>query len=64
MSDAGQVCLSIEGAVASIVFDRPAARNAMTWAMYEPRAPLLSLSLAGAALRPRHVTLSYELALR
>ncbi|MDP3760728.1 MAG: enoyl-CoA hydratase/isomerase family protein [Ramlibacter sp.] len=31
----GQVRLAIEGAVASIVFDRPAARNAMTWSMYE-----------------------------
>ena len=31
----GQVRLSIDGAFASIVFDRPAARNAMTWAMYE-----------------------------
>ena len=31
----GAVRLSIEGAVASVVFDRPAARNAMTWAMYE-----------------------------
>lgn len=34
MSD-GAVHLRIEGAVASVVFDRPAARNAMTWAMYE-----------------------------
>lgn len=33
MSD-GSVRLSIEGGVASVVFDRPAARNAMTWAMY------------------------------
>jgi enoyl-CoA hydratase len=31
----GAVRLSIDGAVASIVFDRPAARNAMTWTMYE-----------------------------
>lgn len=31
----GQVRLHIEGEVASIVFDRPSARNAMTWAMYE-----------------------------
>jgi enoyl-CoA hydratase len=31
----GQVRLDIAGAVASVVFDRPAARNAMTWAMYE-----------------------------
>ena len=37
MNDAardGQVRLHIDGAVASVVFDRPAARNAMTWAMY------------------------------
>lgn len=34
MSD-GTVHLTIEGGVAAIVFDRPAARNAMTWAMYE-----------------------------
>ncbi|MEO5669800.1 MAG: enoyl-CoA hydratase/isomerase family protein [Ramlibacter sp.] len=31
----GAVRLSIDGAVASVVFDRPAARNAMTWTMYE-----------------------------
>ncbi|MEO7392426.1 MAG: enoyl-CoA hydratase/isomerase family protein [Ramlibacter sp.] len=31
----GQVRLAIDGAVASVVFDRPAARNAMTWTMYE-----------------------------
>ena len=34
MSD-GTVHLSILAGVASVVFDRPAARNAMTWAMYE-----------------------------
>ena len=37
MNDAardGQVRLDIDGAVASVVFDRPASRNAMTWAMY------------------------------
>ena len=34
MSD-GTVQLSIRAGVASVVFDRPAARNAMTWAMYE-----------------------------
>lgn len=34
MSD-GEVRLGIDGAVASVVFDRAAARNAMTWAMYE-----------------------------
>lgn len=31
----GQVHLSIESAIASVTFDRPEARNAMTWAMYE-----------------------------
>ena len=31
----GETRLAIDGAVASVVFDRPAARNAMTWAMYE-----------------------------
>jgi enoyl-CoA hydratase/carnithine racemase len=34
MSD-GEVHLTHEGAVARITFDRPAARNAMTWHMYE-----------------------------
>lgn len=29
------VHLQIEGPIASVVFDRPQARNAMTWAMYE-----------------------------
>lgn len=36
----GQVRLAIEGAVATVVFDRPAARNAMTWAMYEQLAAI------------------------
>jgi len=31
----GQVSLRIEAGVASVLFDRPQARNAMTWAMYE-----------------------------
>jgi enoyl-CoA hydratase/carnithine racemase len=31
----GQVRLAIDGGIATIVFDRPAARNAMTWTMYE-----------------------------
>jgi enoyl-CoA hydratase len=34
MSD-GEVRYSREGHVATVVFDRPAARNAMTWRMYE-----------------------------
>lgn len=35
MSDHGHVHYRRDGAVAHIVFDRPAARNAMTWAMYD-----------------------------
>jgi enoyl-CoA hydratase/carnithine racemase len=35
MNDPGAVRCRIEGVVAHIVFDRPAARNAMTWTMYE-----------------------------
>ncbi|HET8748522.1 MAG TPA: enoyl-CoA hydratase/isomerase family protein [Ramlibacter sp.] len=31
----GRVHLAIEGGIASVTFDRPEARNAMTWAMYE-----------------------------
>lgn len=34
MSD-GQVKLTMKGGVASVIFDRPAAHNAMTWSMYE-----------------------------
>ena len=35
MSNAGAVHLQIDGGIASVTFDRPEARNAMTWAMYE-----------------------------
>ncbi len=31
----GAVHFSVEGGIASVTFDRPEARNAMTWAMYE-----------------------------
>ena len=31
----GQVHLHLDGGIASVTFDRPEARNAMTWAMYE-----------------------------
>jgi enoyl-CoA hydratase len=34
----GTVRLSIDDGIASVVFDRPQARNAMTWAMYEALA--------------------------
>ncbi|RZT42102.1 enoyl-CoA hydratase/isomerase family protein [Cupriavidus agavae] len=33
--EAGQVTLAVQGQVATLTFDRPAARNAMTWTMYE-----------------------------
>jgi len=38
MSDQGAVRYRREGAVAHITFDRPGARNAMTWTMYEQLA--------------------------
>jgi enoyl-CoA hydratase len=34
-ANSGDVHLSITNGVASVIFDRPLARNAMTWAMYE-----------------------------
>src|SRR5262249_20656862 len=34
MSD-GEVRFSRDGEIATVIFDRPAARNAMTWRMYE-----------------------------
>ncbi|MCS0501334.1 enoyl-CoA hydratase/isomerase family protein [Ancylobacter mangrovi] len=37
-ADQGRVHLAIDGPVARITFDRPAARNAMTWRMYEELA--------------------------
>jgi enoyl-CoA hydratase len=39
MSD-GEVHLARDGAIARITFDRPAARNAMTWHMYERLAEI------------------------
>ena len=30
----GRVTLTREGVIARVVYDRPEARNAMTWAMY------------------------------
>ncbi|MGN6701972.1 MAG: enoyl-CoA hydratase-related protein, partial [Burkholderiaceae bacterium] len=36
----GQVHLSVDGGIASVVIDRPEARNAMTWAMYEQLAAI------------------------
>jgi enoyl-CoA hydratase/carnithine racemase len=51
VSDAGAVRLSIDGALASIVFDRPAARNAMTWAMYEQLGDICDRLRGDASLR-------------
>jgi enoyl-CoA hydratase len=50
MSD-GAVHLDIEGGVASVVFDRPLARNAMTWAMYEQLGQICDQLLAGSSVR-------------
>ena len=41
MSD-GRVTLTREGAIARVVFDRPEARNAMTWAMYAQLSDICS----------------------
>jgi enoyl-CoA hydratase len=50
MSD-GEVRLSRDGAVATIVFDRPAARNAMTWQMYERLAGICAELRADTSVR-------------
>lgn len=50
MSD-GEVRLTIDGAVASVVFDRPAARNAMTWAMYEQLGAICEQLAAQGSVR-------------
>ena len=51
-ADAGRVRLTVEGPVATLVFDRPAARNAMTWAMYEDLADhCRALAAATATVR-------------
>lgn len=42
MSGDGAVRLETEGAVGTITFDRPEARNAMTWAMYEAFAGIVA----------------------
>ena len=50
MSD-GTVDLSIEGGVASVTFNRPEARNAMTWAMYEQLQAICERLRADASVR-------------
>lgn len=47
----GTVHLRIEGPVASVVFDRPEARNAMTWAMYERLLAICAQLQADASVR-------------
>jgi enoyl-CoA hydratase/carnithine racemase len=47
----GAVRLEIQGAVATVLFDRPQARNAMTWAMYEQLAAICERLRAEPELR-------------
>ncbi|WP_342051129.1 MULTISPECIES: enoyl-CoA hydratase/isomerase family protein [unclassified Cupriavidus] len=53
----GQVTLSRQGPIAFITFDRPAARNAMTWAMYDQLGAHCKSLAADTADRPRVVVL-------
>jgi len=50
MSD-GEVRLVRDGAVATILFDRPQARNAMTWGMYEGLAAACAKLQSDASVR-------------
>lgn len=47
----GAVHLSINGGVASVLFDRPAARNAMTWSMYAQLNQICERLLADTSVR-------------
>lgn len=47
----GAVHLAVNGGVASVVFDRPAARNAMTWPMYERLNQICEQLKADASVR-------------
>ena len=47
----GSVHLTIAGGIASVVFDRPHARNAMTWAMYEALGKICTELQADASVR-------------
>jgi len=51
MSETGNVHLRIEAGVASVLFDRPQARNAMTWAMYEQLMAICRQLQADASVR-------------
>ena len=50
MSD-GKVHFAIAGGIAKVVFDRPLARNAMTWAMYDQLAAACSMITADSNVR-------------
>lgn len=47
----GFVRLSVEGNIASVLFDRPQARNAMTWAMYEQLGRICSQLMSEPGIR-------------
>ena len=47
----GAVRYRVEGGIAHLTFDRPAARNAMTWRMYEALAEGLARIEADPAIR-------------
>lgn len=53
----GQVRLTVQGRVATLTFDRPAARNAMTWSMYEQLATHCRTLAAGGTDGARVVVL-------
>jgi enoyl-CoA hydratase/carnithine racemase len=47
----GKTHYSVKGGVATIVFDRPEARNAMTWAMYDGLAQALGAIASDPSVR-------------
>ena len=47
----GSVQLRIEGGIASVLFDRPEARNAMTWAMYAQLGEICDRLRSDASVR-------------
>lgn len=51
MSSEGAVHLVVEQGIASVTFDRPEARNAMTWAMYERLRAICEQLRADASVR-------------
>ncbi|MGE0351328.1 enoyl-CoA hydratase/isomerase family protein [Hydrogenophaga sp.] len=49
--DSGRVVLHIDGGIATVVFHRPAARNAMTWVMYQQLAEACERLAADTTVR-------------